>query len=59
MWKFHEFSITQDLREINYGDSIGAKAAILTDLEALSFNFYEFLHFLNAEIHQINKIQCP
>ena len=30
--KFHEFSITQILREINPGDSRGAKSAILTHL---------------------------
>ena len=28
----------------------------LTHLEALNFDFYEFLHFLMAEIYQINKI---
>ena len=43
--KFHNFSITQILREINFGDSRSAKSAI-----------YEFLHFLEAEIYQINKI---
>ena len=28
-------------------------------LEALNFDFYEFLHFLKAEIYQFNKIQSP
>ena len=56
MWKFHDFSITQILREINFGDSRSAKSAILTHLEALNFDFYEFLHFLKAEIYQMNKI---
>ena len=37
------------LREINFGDSSGAKSAILSHLEALNFDFYEFLHFLKAE----------
>ena len=59
MWKFHDFSITQILREINFEDSRSAKSAILTHLEALNFDFYEFLHFLKAEIYQINKIQSP
>ena len=32
VWKFHDFAITQILREINIGDSTGAKSAILTHL---------------------------
>ena len=52
VWKFHDFSITQILREINFGDSRSAKSAILTHLEALNFDFYEFLHFLKAEFNQ-------
>ena len=49
------YSITQILREINFEDSKSAKSTIFTDLEALKFDFYEFLHFLKAEKHQINK----
>ena len=37
VWKFHDFSITQILREINFGDSTSAKSAILTHLEVLNF----------------------
>ena len=59
MWKFHEFSITEILREINFGDSRSGKPAILTHLEAVNFHFYELLYFLNAGIDQINKIQNP
>ena len=59
MWKFQDFFITQILREINFGDSRSAKSAILTHLEALKFDFYEFLHFQKAENHQINLIQSP
>ena len=59
MWKFHNISITQILRDINLGDSRGAKFAILTHLEALNLDFYEFLHFMNDEIYQIYKIQRP
>ena len=33
VWKFHDFSITQTLREINFGDLRSAKSAILTDLD--------------------------
>ena len=59
VWKFHYFSITQILREINFRDSRNEKCIILTNLEALNFDIYEFLHFLNAKIDQINKIQSP
>ena len=47
------------LHEINFGVSRSAKSAILTHLEALNFDFYEYLYFLEAEICQINKIQSP
>ena len=52
-------SLDKILREINFGDSRSAKSAILTHLEAVNFDFYEFLHFLKAEFYQINKIQSP
>ena len=41
VWKFHDFSITQILREINFGDSANAKSAILRHLEVLNFAFYK------------------
>ena len=56
MWKFHDFCIIEILREINFEDSRSAKLAILTHLEALNFDIYEFLHILKAEIYQNNKI---
>ena len=56
VWKFGDFSITQILREISFGDSRSAKSAISTHLEALNVDFYEFQHFLKAHIHQINLI---
>ena len=37
MWKFHDFSITEILRESNYAESRSAKSAILTHLGALNF----------------------
>ena len=55
MWKFHDFAATHILREINFWDSRSAKSAILTHLEALNFDFHGFLHFLKAEIYQMNK----
>ena len=55
VWKFHDFSITQILREINFGDSRSAKSAILPHLQALNFDCLEFLHFLKAKIYQIYK----
>ena len=56
VWKFHDFSITEILREINIGVSRSTKSAILTHLEALNLDFKEFLHFLKAAIDKINKI---
>ena len=47
MWKFVIFYIS--LR-------FYVKSALLTQLEALNFDFNEFLHFLTAEIYQSNKI---
>ena len=32
VWKFHDFSITQILREINFGDSRSAKSAMFNTL---------------------------
>ena len=37
----------------------GLDTLILTHLEALNFDFHEFLHFLKAVIYQIDKIQSP
>ena len=55
-----DFSNTdQILCEINFEDCRSAKSAILAHLEALNFDFDEFLHFLKAKIYQINKIQSP
>ena len=50
------FSIIQTLREINFEDSWNANSAILQHLEALNFDFYEFLHFVKAENYQMNNI---
>ena len=57
--RFHDFSITQISREINFEDSQSAKSAILTRFETLNFDFDGFLHFLKAEIYKIDKIHRP
>ena len=38
VWKFHDFSINQILREINFWDSRSAKSAILAHFETLDFD---------------------
>ena len=55
MRKFHDFSITQILREINFEDSRCTKSAILSHLEAQNFDFYEFVHVLKALPNQQNS----
>ena len=57
MWKFHDFSITQILCEINFVDS--AFLTHLRRLEALNFHFYEFLHFLKAKMNKLAKFKVP
>ena len=42
VWKFHDFYISQILREINFGEFRSAKSAILTHLEGLNFDFMNF-----------------
>ena len=43
--KFHDFSITQILREIKFEDSRSGKSAILTNLGALNLVFVNFCTF--------------
>ena len=57
MWKIHEFFITQILRETNFGDFRSAKLAISTHLEALNFDFHQFLNFVKAENDQKTKFR--
>ena len=54
---FTNFSATQILREIKASESGTSKIAILTHLEALNFDFHDFLHFENAEIDQKSKFR--
>ena len=58
MWEFHDFSITQILLEINFGDCKSAKFAISTNFEALTFDFF-FQNFCKAEVHQMKKFRAP
>ena len=46
------------LREINFWDSRIAECHFST-FRGSEFLFYEFLHFLKAEIYQMTKIQSP
>ena len=57
VWKFHDFSITQILREINFGESRSAKSATLTQLKALNFDFYAFLPLLRLKLTKITKFR--
>ena len=43
------------LREIDFGDFRSVNYAIFANLEALNFDFQEFLHFLKAENYQIQS----
>ena len=52
MWNFHSFSITQILREINFGEAKSAKSSVLNTFrgsEPMNFDFYALLHFLKFE----------
>ena len=39
VWKVHDFSITQILREINFGDSRSTISAVFLILEAVNVDF--------------------
>ena len=60
MWNFLNFSYHSDfyVKSILGGFS-RAKSVISTDLQALNFDFYEFLHFLKAETYKFDKIRSP
>ena len=57
MWKFHEFSITRILREINLGDSKKAKSSILSHLEALNLEFNALLHLLKLKFTKLSNFR--
>ena len=59
MYNFHDFAITQILREIKFEDSRRTKSATITHLEDLNLDLSEFWHFLKAEIYESKTIQSP
>ena len=59
VWKFHDFSITLILREINLWNSRNAKTAILSHLQALNFDFYNFCTFWRLIFTQSTKFAAP
>ena len=48
--KFKNFSIAQNLRKIEFGDYRIAKSTTLT--RGSEFWYFEFLHFLKADIYK-------
>jgi len=56
-WKFHNFSLTQIIREINFWDSRNAKSDILTYLQVLIF--MNFCIFWRLEFTKSTKIRAP
>ena len=53
VWKFHDFSVTQILREINFGASRNFKTGVFAILEALNFvNLVTFSMPKTAKIHK-------
>ena len=56
----HDFSTTQILREINFGDSRSAKSAIVTHFNGSESKFFdEFLHFWRLEFTILTKFRAP
>ena len=49
VWKFRDFSITQILSEINFGDFRCAKSAILMNLMAPNFDFLSIFALFNSQ----------
>ena len=56
MWKFHDFSVTQILREINFAESRRSKTDVLAILEALkvidlvNFSLQKMQKFIKTKI---------
>ena len=51
MWKFHDFCITEILREIHFVDTRSAKIAVLVILGAVNF-----VHLVNFQASKSAKI---
>ena len=50
VWKFHDFSVIQILREINFGDSTSSKTALFAILGAQNF-----VHLVDFSLQKIQK----
>ena len=58
VWKFQDFTISQILREINFGESESSKNSVIAIFGALNFvNLIKFLPSKSAKIHNKIKIQ--
>ena len=57
MWKFQDFSVTQILREINFGESRTSKMAVFAILGALNFVDLEKLGIQKVQKFVKIKIQ--
>ena len=58
MWKFHNFSATYILREINFGHIKASKIASLPILAALNFEILELFHIFKHEIPKKSKFKA-
>ena len=54
MWKFHDFTIAQILREINFGESRSSKTVIFAILVAL--NSIQLIDFGLEQLQKFIKI---
>ena len=59
MWKLHDFSDPQILRETNIREFRCPKTPIFTHSKALNFDFNGFLNFLKAELYPNQKFRAP
>ena len=59
VWEFQDFFITLIFREVNVEESRSAKSSILTHLEALNCDFYEFVHFNEDDIYKRIILKAP
>ena len=58
VWKFHDFSITQILHEINFGDSRSAKTAVFGFFRVCQFcPFGKNKDLKSAKIHEIHNLE--
>ena len=57
VWKFHDFSVTQILREINFGVSKRSKNAVFVILLGSDFSFlWQITALKSSKIHQNQNV---